>query len=75
MNEQAVDEGFDSLLDLMVQDEDDTAPQKAKAKAGRVYRRAVRAAIQQIRIDVMDDTRTMPTEAELRAELPALVLP
>lgn len=72
MNDQAVDAGYDSLLDMMVEDEDDTQSNKAEAKKGRVYRKTVRSAIKQIQKDVMDGTRTMPIEEELKAELPAL---
>jgi hypothetical protein len=75
MDDQAIEVGFDSLLDLRVGDEDDTPLEVAEAKAGRVFRKAVRADIKQIRKDVDDEVRTMPTEAELRAELPILILP
>jgi hypothetical protein len=75
MDDQAVEAGFDSLLDLRVGDEDDTPEEVAETKAGRDFRKAVRSHIKQVRKDVDDELRLMPTEAELIAELPILILP
>jgi hypothetical protein len=75
MDDQAVEAGFDSLLDLRVGDEDDTPEEAAEAKAGRDFRKEVRSHIKQIQKDIDDDIRPMPTEGQLRAELPALILP
>jgi hypothetical protein len=74
MDEQAQEENFDDLTDLRIPD-DDSPEEEALAQAGNAFRKAVRVITKQIRKDVGDDVRAMPTEAEFRAELPTLILP
>ncbi|RLC11005.1 MAG: hypothetical protein DRI24_19455 [Deltaproteobacteria bacterium] len=74
MDAQAVLNGYDDLNDIRLVD-DESPEEKAAKQAGNAFRKAVRTDIKQIRKDVEDDLRTMPTEAELWAELPVLVLP
>jgi hypothetical protein len=74
MDDQAQDEGFDDLMDIRIPD-DDSPEEEALKQAGNAFRKAVRSVIKQIRKDVEDDIRPMPTKAELISELPELTLP
>lgn len=73
MDDQAQDAGFDDLMDVRTPD-DDSPEEEALKQEGNAFRKAVRSAIKQIKKDVMDGFRPMPTEAIFISELPELTL-
>jgi hypothetical protein len=76
LDSTAQQHGYDSIFTAVTYAEESAVPEfQAEGQAMRAWRSLVWAHCYQALADVQNQLRTIPTEAELVAELPTLVLP